>query len=828
MTLAVHRRTTSLARPLIAGLLAIATLATALGSGVGVELIRRDVEAQRKLDLAAYAEERTKYEQAVFDDLWARHRDATTALNQALQRSQKLSDTDREFNSYFPVRPDGTRRSSRALETGAPDAAPYGLTAFMSGPEPTAEEKILLLGVRRVVQGSGEAFRSRFDNFYYFSPSNRLIMFSPDRPEKLSYYRDKAPSELSFRETEMMKITLPENNADHRTRCTKLLPLLSDPTHRTLTTGCMTPIYIGQRYVGAWGTTLPIGSYLLQAVKSSREGEVNLITSSEGALIAYPGFANPGVATAGLIQKYESEYDLRGILERIRGAGEASGALISPNRKYLASYGKIQGPNWYFITLTPVSDVSAFALRAIWPLVPLALIAVLAQAAFIIWWTRWVVARPLSHLAAEAAGEPGAGLNLSEREDEIGVLSRALSAERVRNEELVASLERKVVERTQTAVRAGQAKSEFLANMSHEIRTPLTALLGFSNLLRASPDLSPVVRQYSSRIDTAGRVLLNLINNILDFSKLEAGEASLVAVATDVNSLAREIMELFEAQANAKRLILSFDSGHIPVFLSLDPQALRQILFNLIGNGVKFTEQGTVSVRTDFSDGRLLVQVADTGPGISEQGQFYLFRRFAQIDSSRSRKHGGTGLGLAICWRLAAAMGGDIRVESQLGAGSTFSLCVPAAEVDEGPTPTDAQATPFIDGMRVLVVDDNSANRELVAIVLGGCGAVVTTAKDGVEAVKLAAQAAYDVILMDLRMPNMDGLEAMLQIRKGEFNREAPILAFSADVSSPECVEGFQGFVGKPISVDQLVISVAKAVSLDFAGRRRSLDMSLK
>ena len=349
--------------------------------------------------------------------------------------------------------------------------------------------------------------------------------------------------------------------------------------------------------------------------------------------------------------------------------------------------------------------------------------------------------------------------------------------------------------------------------MSHEIRTPLTAVIGFSGLLKERPELGAEARQYSARIDTAGRALLSLINNILDFSKLEAGEMELKPRATDVEGLARETLELFQAQADLRGLTLAFQSDAPPALYSIDPQALRQVLTNLIGNAVKFTEAGGVTVKMTHADEQISISISDTGAGLSEEDQTRLFKRFSQVDDPATRKHGGTGLGLAICQSLVHAMGGEITVRSRLGEGSTFMLTAPAplteAQLDLG----IAAAVGGLDGIRVLIADDNPYNRELVLAILEGCGAEVETADDGLEAVAAAQSQPFDVILMDLRMPNLDGAAALAEIRsKDGPNQFVPILAFSADLSEGSIVEGFDGAVPKPLTPEGLLVALTEVL----------------
>ena len=366
---------------------------------------------------------------------------------------------------------------------------------------------------------------------------------------------------------------------------------------------------------------------------------------------------------------------------------------------------------------------------------------------------------------------------------------------------------------------ATTVKSQFLANMSHEIRTPLTAVLGYADILSATPGLNEEVRSHVQRIADAGSVLLAIVNDILDFSKLEAGVADVRPRSTDIGKLAEDTLALFEAQASEKALTISRDlAPDVPSAVMLDSDRLRQILVNLIGNAVKFTDQGrvTLSVATAEDGQCLRFEVEDTGPGLDPGQCSRLFQRFNQIDGATTRQHGGTGLGLAICKGLAEAMGGAVGVTSTPGTGSIFHLTLPLVTVAADNAPVPAAEIGSITGMRVLVVDDNATNRELARRILEAFGAEVTEADGGAEALEQLSTAPIDVVLMDLRMPGVDGHEALKRLRASDgLNRHTPVLAFTADaeVGRDAGLEAFDGVVRKPINTLAMAGSVALAAA---------------
>jgi PAS domain S-box-containing protein len=372
------------------------------------------------------------------------------------------------------------------------------------------------------------------------------------------------------------------------------------------------------------------------------------------------------------------------------------------------------------------------------------------------------------------------------------------------------------------AEKAAAIKSEFLSNMSHELRTPLTSILGFSSLLDAEQGLSPLARRSVERIAGSSQALLTIVNDILDFTKLEAGQVEIECLPVDIRGLLEGTLGLFEPQAALKNLPLRLvDADELPRALMLDAGRVRQVLLNLIGNAVKFTATGEITVTAFYHprSGRLRCEVADTGPGIPAERADRLFKRFSQVDGSTTRSHGGTGLGLAISRGLVEAMDGEIGAVARPGGGSIFWFDLPC-EVAALSGATVSAIRPDSDGdaltgLRLLVVDDSAMNREIVALMLSPRGVIVTEAGSGQEAVDQAASSPFDLILMDIRMPGLDGPGATRAIRQAEGpNCTTPILAFTAE---SEDVGGKLGWaslfddrVAKPVFVEDLSLKLGR------------------
>ncbi len=377
------------------------------------------------------------------------------------------------------------------------------------------------------------------------------------------------------------------------------------------------------------------------------------------------------------------------------------------------------------------------------------------------------------------------------------------------------------------AERANEAKSSFLANMSHEIRTPLGAIMGFVGLLQDTDLSQKDISNYLLIIDRNSHHLLKIIDDILDLAKVESGKMtiekidfSLVEFLTDCSSLmgirARENGISFEFKAETP----------LPEYVTSDPTRLRQILINVIGNAIKFTQQGRVTLSVVYDNNRLKLRVKDTGRGISPEQVPKLFQAFSQADSSTTRKFGGTGLGLILTKKLCQALGGDFYlVESELGVGSTFEASisatipgetklVPIKNVEIAPIAvTEAAISPIaLNGFEILVVEDSPDNQTLIKMILTKTGAKITLANDGLEGVKSALAHHYDVILMDIQMPNLDGHQAARALRAKEYI--GPIVALTAHAMKEEreraVQSGFSHFLTKPIDRKSLISLLEK------------------
>lgn len=448
---------------------------------------------------------------------------------------------------------------------------------------------------------------------------------------------------------------------------------------------------------------------------------------------------------------------------------------------------------------------------------------------------RWVVKR--ASLLASAARQLSRGNYQAKippsSKDEIGDLTNSFSTMRT----TIKENEQSLIASRDEAHAAAEAKSRFLATMSHEIRTPLNGVIPIAELL-LEQDLPKEQAQLIETIQESGKALKSIIDDILDITKLDEGKFVIHSDEFSVNSLVQNVVGMFQVSARNKDISLEYSvDNSCPAAVMGDANRLRQVLINLVGNALKFTSEGGIDLRvtlidpTDPENCTLRFEVSDTGIGISKKDQVHVFERFVQVDNRSNREYQGTGLGLSICNMLVAAMGGDLSVESREGEGSCFYFSLPFArgKIEEKNNenhefnPTDAALHRQLKSKPadILVVDDSKTNLKIAKVILRSLKHQVTTAESGEIAINRLKEHQFDLVLMDVNMPGIDGMETTRRIRRGSPRMtHTPIIGLSASAFAEDienCLEaGMNGFLAKPISKSDLVATLSE--HLDHTG----------
>ncbi len=821
----------SLSRRFLIGLAITSLAVTVLAAVGGFFVFERELESRQIGFLADYVRERGANIDKRFSHLSDHHRAASEELSRRMAALDPAT-ADRLLEAHFPLQADGTRRTRPADFDGrqtSEGAYVYGVGGFLRDAKSlTVEEKTALVAAYGVVADFGQSMHADYDNFYFFTPKTRLVMFGPDRPDRLMFYRHDAPADLDVSGEEMAKITLPRNDPLRQTRCTNLQRLIQDNHGERLATGCLTPVYVSGRFVGSFGSSLELTGFFLNAVKTTLPGATNVVVTDKAELIAYPGFETPGRASPETIEHYQRAMSLNDVVKAIHVDGRTRGVIASPDGRNIVAFSRLAGPDWYLLMTYPKSAMRASAAKsASWVLV-IGLIAAALQTALVVGLARRSIVLPLQRLAAasepNADGEIDRSAPLPEtgRNDEIGVLARALQTEREEVRETLASLEARVLARTAELEKANAEKSRFLANMSHELRTPLNGVIAISETLAAQQSTTHG-RELAEVIVSSGRLLEQVLTDILDFSKIEAGEITLAREAFPMEGVVRRIAELHRASAENKGLELSWriDAAAEGQWMG-DPVRLTQVLSNLLSNAVKFTDAGAVRLEVTGGDEGVSFAVSDTGIGFDDEVKARLFRRFEQADASIRRRYGGTGLGLAISRSLVELMGGAIAVDSAPGQGSRFGFGLPLEHATAAQTTVESAAATEISlqGVRVLLAEDHPTNQKVIQLILGAVGVELETVENGAAALDRLGAQTYDMVLMDMQMPEMDGLTATRMLRERERAagaRRTPVIMLTANAMDEHVraslTAGADEHLSKPIRAASLFDAMARMLA---------------
>jgi len=800
---------------------------TTLTSLAAFGVFQRELEQRQIQFLSHYVEERTDNVDRRFSNLITLQRSAIDAFTMRMATITPR-ETQTAMERQFPLQADGTRRSRDKDYTGYVDAdggRVYGMGAFIGAPKDLKPvDKAALAAAFPIVARFGQAEHGDYDNLYFFEPHMRLIMFGPDRPDHLMFYRHDAPADLSIEDQEMSRFVKPLADPLGETRCTSLQHLVQDTkSKQRVATACVTPVYFNRQYVGAFGSSIKLDSFLNNVVGGGLAGADTLIVRSDGQLITAPRAKLSTTGTEIAVAAYERQLGLKALAQRLNDTGAASGVVRSADGKDIIAYGRLKGPGWYLLIRYPAAAVAWSAAKSASWIVLLGLLGAALQTAMLLRLARSSIVRPLEALADSCKpGKHAALAELAARTDEIGVLASALNAERERADEILNSLELRVQERTAELEHANAEKSRFLANMSHELRTPLNGVIALSETL-VREQTTPRNVELAELIVSSGRLLEKVLTDILDFSKIEAGEMSVESHPFDLQTAVSRVAELHRASADAKGidLVWQLDESLQGAYLG-DSVRLTQVLSNLLSNAVKFTEAGEVVLAVTPSDAGLVFSVRDSGIGFTETVRARLFQRFEQADVSIRRRFGGTGLGLAICRSLVNLMGGSIEATSQPGMGSVFSVVLPLPRTEEGLETVEGDSDEdaiSLEGVRVLLAEDHPTNQKVIQLILDTVGIDLTIVDNGQLALDALARETFDIVLMDMQMPELDGLSATTLLREREAAENAPrmpVIMLTANAMDEHVkgslAAGADRHISKPVRAMELLDAIASLI----------------
>ena len=819
---------------------------TAIGLAA-VWAVTEDVRNGETRSLNAYIDERGQREDQHFNRV-AEIQEAASASFWTYYNNLSDEDVASGLATFFPVQADGTRRSIDPLYDGVyldGIGGVRGIGAYFSVHHDwTDERKKTLFAAFLTIARHSAALSEELESLWFFTDTDDLIIFAPTRTDNLEFYRKTAPADFAISSQPLAETSSFENNPDGITKCTPLTDIAYIQDGEALTTGCQTPIREGRNQLGVFGTTLPMSNAFREAVTDlPAKSALLFFVNNSGNLIAHRDFLETERINREMVAALEAEHGTYSLIEGFEDhALKHDVVLTQPDNMFsgLTAYYHLEIPDWYLVIQIPFSTLLTSSLRHVMPTFLLAIAIALVCVGGLVAYVRLFGIKPLHSLAAHFGTSSGTTVSLADsaeieelkkRPDEIGELARRLVDYQARKEADLAELEHKVDERTSELQQVSHAKSTFLATMSHEMRTPMNGIIGVVGALKRT-DLADDQTEMVDLIQRSASVLERQLSDILDLSKVEAGKLELDRRPFNIRECVERLGQFHRHQAEAKGLYLTVSCDEAcDDFFMIDEVRVKQVLNNLITNAIKYTKTGgiTVQAQAECLEGRhytVRFDVADTGCGIEPEFVDQIFEPFAQLSTNDRRQTHGSGLGLTITKSLVELQDGELLVQSKAGEGSTFTVILPLTQcATNRPTNDDVQEAPtepqkeLTKGTRILLAEDHTVNRRVVQLILRPFGIDIVVAENGQEAVDAFQNDAFDLILMDVRMPVLDGLQATAEIRRIEAEnklRHTPIVVLSANAMPQDekasLDAGADMHLRKPITPETLITAVKSAL----------------